>query len=343
VKTKTRNLRNVLIIQMGPLGEFMQALAAAKTIREYHYDGRITLLTRPEYAALGRLCPYFDVVWENDFATNLWSKLGLVRQIHKAKLGRIYDLQTSSKSNSYFKLFGPLRPEWVGTAKGCSHPHKNKKRLKMHIVDRQAEQLAMAGVGLGRGRVGGTALPPNLDWVKEVQKSAARTELTWFGVRRPYALLAPGSAPQSIGKRWPAEYYGDLAMLLRRSGIMPVILGTDSEKELVYSIHAACPSALSLINRTDLIQLIILARQARLAVGNDTGPMHIIAAANCPSVVLFSSESEPEICAPRGKDVTILQRKRLTDLGISEVCEVLQTKDLIDMNKYPMSPPHMAN
>jgi ADP-heptose:LPS heptosyltransferase len=132
-------------------------------------------------------------------------------------------------------------------------------------------------------------------------------------------------------------------MNLRRSGIMPVIIGTDSEKEVAYSIQAACPGALSLINRTDFLQLIILARQASLAVGNDTGPMHVIAGANCPSLVLFSSESKPEICAPRGKDVTILQKKRLADLGVGEVCEVLQAKDLIDLNRRPMSPPHVAN
>ncbi len=339
----TPDYSNVLVIRSGPLGKFVQALAAAKTIREYHYDGRITLLTTADCAALGRSCPYFDTVWENGAANTSLSKLKMLDRISKEKFGRIYDLQTSHETNGLLKPLWPMRPEWVSTAEGPSRPYKNKKRSKMHTIDRQAERLAMAGVGLGRGRVGGMAPPPDLDWIEDIQKRAPRTEPTRLGVRRPFALLVPGGSPQSPNKCWPAEYFGNLAMFLKRSGIMPVIVGTECEREISYSIQETCPGALSLINRTDHIQLAVLARQADLAVGNDTDLMHLIAAARCPSVVLLSSASEPEISAPRGKNVSILQKKNLADAGVGEVCDVLQAKDLIASNKHPASPPHLAN
>ncbi|HYZ21408.1 MAG TPA: glycosyltransferase family 9 protein, partial [Rhodopila sp.] len=58
-------------------------------------------------------------------------------------------------------------------------------------------------------------------------------------------------------------------------------------------------------------------------VGNDTGPMHLIAAAGCPTLTLFSSASDPALCAPTGRWTRALQRPRLTDLPVEAVLESL--------------------
>lgn len=332
---KETKIEKILVIKLSALGDFAQAFAAFKLIRDYHFDAEITLLTTPPYVELAQQSPYFDEIWDGGHAQGYAETLQLTSKIRKAKFFRIYDLQTSKRTNLYFRLLGPLRPEWSGIARGCSHPHKNKDRAKMHTVDRQAEQLAMAGVGLGRGRVGGAAPPPELSWAEEVQKGAARTELTWFGVRKPYALLVPGNAPDSREKRWPAENFGNLAMRLRRSGILPVIMGTESEQEEAYIIQRVCPGALSLIRRTDHLQIITLARQAAFAVGIDTGPMHLIASANCPSAVLFSAESSPELCAPRGADVTIIQKDVLEELSVGELWETLLSTGKLEPTLTP--------
>ena len=55
------------------------------------------------------------------------------------------------------------------------------------------------------------------------------------------------------------------------------------------------------------------------AIGNDTGPMHIVAAAGCRSLVLFSNESDPRLCAPGGPNVTVVRRATLADLPVDEV------------------------
>ena len=60
-----------------------------------------------------------------------------------------------------------------------------------------------------------------------------------------------------------------------------------------------------------------------LAVGNDTGPMHLIAAAGCPSLVLYSRESDPAKVAPRGSSVATLRRDTLAELSIAEVTGAL--------------------
>ncbi|MDA0220648.1 MAG: ADP-heptose--LPS heptosyltransferase, partial [Proteobacteria bacterium] len=76
---------------------------------------------------------------------------------------------------------------------------------------------------------------------------------------------------------------------------------------------------IDLAGRTSFAQIAALGRGARLAVGNDTGPMHLIATAGCPSVVLFSGASDPALTAPRGPRVQVVRRHELADLAVDEV------------------------
>jgi hypothetical protein len=50
--------------------------------------------------------------------------------------------------------------------------------------------------------------------------------------------------------------------------------------------------------------------------------MHLIAAAGCPAVVLFSAASDPALCGQRGR-VAILRRDDLADLALEPVLAAL--------------------
>jgi len=55
-------------------------------------------------------------------------------------------------------------------------------------------------------------------------------------------------------------------------------------------------------------------------VGNDTGPMHIAAAAGSPCVVLFSSESDPDRVCPRGRGgVMAIMAESLAAMTVAQV------------------------
>ena len=85
----------------------------------------------------------------------------------------------------------------------------------------------------------------------------------------------------------------------------------------------AAAGALDLTGRTSLGEVAALARRATLAVGNDTGPMHLIAAAGCRSIVLFSRASDPALCAPRGRQVEVLRYPDLADLAVEDVEKII--------------------
>jgi ADP-heptose:LPS heptosyltransferase len=79
-----------------------------------------------------------------------------------------------------------------------------------------------------------------------------------------------------------------------------------------------------LTGRTDFARIAVLGAKAALAVGNDTGPLHLAAAAGAPTVVLFSGASDPALSAPRGK-VAVLRADRLADLAVATVAQRSQS------------------
>jgi ADP-heptose:LPS heptosyltransferase len=298
--------QNILVVKLGAFGNIILSLAAFAAIRLHHPDASITVLTAPPYADWLRTFPYFDAVLV-DPRPAWWDLAGLARLrriLAGGHFSRVYDLQTSSRSSRYFHLFPPKRrPAWSGIAFGCSLPDRNPQRNHIHDTQRQEEQLRQAGL---------TVFPPaDLSW--------SRGDVSRFRLPRTFALLVPGSSPNRLAKRWPADRFAAVAAGLAERSITPVVLGTEQERGLASMI----PGAVDLTGQTSFGELAELARAAQVAVGNDTGPMHLIAAAGCPSVTLFSDDSDPLLCAPRGPWTRVLHRPNLADLAVEDVLSAL--------------------
>ena len=311
---------HILVIKLGALGDFVQALGPTKAIRDHHPGAHITLLTTPPFAPLAWASGQFDAVWIDGRERSMADQLRMIRRLRSGEFERVYDLQTSDRSSTLYFLMGPHRPEWSGIAPGCSHPHKNATRVEMHTVERQREQLG--GIGIADVPLSDLsfALTP------------ARTDLSHLGFNLrgdPFALIVPGGSAHRPAKRWPAKQYGALARELASRGIRPLVIGTGAERDAAEVILGACVEAVSLIDKTDFLQIAALAGRAQLAIGNDTGPMHLIAAAGCPSLVLFSDESDPRRCAPRGRMVHTFEAKDLQVVDAATITAELDEAGLL--------------
>jgi len=298
----------ILVIKLAALGDFVQALGPMAAIRRHHSNAQITLLTTTVFSNLAEASGLFDAVWTDSPPKTLdlagWWRLR--QRLRATGFERVYDLQTSDRSSFYYRLFLPgPRPVWSGIASGCSHPHTNPRRDFMHTIERQAEQLAIAGIG-------------------DVPKTDLRkidADIDGFELPQPFVLIVAGGARHRPDKRWPSSNFAELARHFSTIGLCPVLIGRADEAVLINDIARAAPKAFNLAGLTKLVQLPTLARKAAFAVGNDTGPMHVFAAADCASLVLYSEASNPALCGQRGRSVSILQRKSLSDLSVAEVLD----------------------
>jgi ADP-heptose:LPS heptosyltransferase len=197
-------------------------------------------------------------------------------------------------------------------------PHKNRLRNQMHTLERQADQLMYAGIWPDAPTAEGTAPGPDLTWV--LAAAPGERPPTPGVKQRPYAMFVPGGSAHRPEKRWPVAKYGELARILYARGLDIVVIGGPQESGLAQAIQREVPRARDLTGRTDFARIAVLGAKAALAVGNDTGPLHLAAAAGAPTVVLFSSASDPALSAPRGK-VAVLRATKLSDLPVAQVAQ----------------------
>lgn len=300
-------MNRILVIKHGALGDVVLATGPFHAIREHHKNDHITLLTTSPFEEMLRASGYFNEIWidRRPKLYNFFEFFKLIEKIRSGGFTRIYDLQTSERTFWYFYLMRSPKPEWVGTAKGASHRHNTPERTKLHTIERQRQQLAIAGM---------RDMPlPDISWLK--------SGIGHLHLPEQFALIVPGGSAHRQGKRWPAHHYGTICSWLVGQGITPLLIGTRSETAVISTIESICPEARSLLGKTNFFELAELARHARFAIGNDTGPMHLVAATGCRCLVLFSQYSNPELCAPRGTGVTVLQRTSLASLPAKEVVE----------------------
>jgi len=305
----------VLVIKLSAVGDFVLAFPTFERIRQAHRDAKITLLTTPPFEGLARSSPFFDKVETDGRPRGPGGWLNLIARIRGAKYGRIYDLQNSGRTKLYFQALRPFPPTWSGTAAGCALPHRNRDRMKMHALERAAQQLEQAGIWPDAPTRPLSASPPDISWI--LHKTPAARSIAAPNPR-PVVLLIPGSSAHRPEKRWPIDHYARLAERLQGEGFDIIIIGALQESELAHAIQRRAPRARDLTGRTDFAQIATLGAKAALAVGNDTGPVHLIAAAGAPTIALFSSASNPALNAPRGH-VTVFQAPDLKDVPVETV------------------------
>ena len=307
----------VLVIKLGALGDFVQALRAMAEIRRAHPKAKITLLTTPAYAELAEASGCFDAIDTGGRPKGLGGQLSLAMRLRRGRYQRVYDLQTSSRSAGYIWAFAPAFPEWSGISPGASHRHRNPRRDLMQNLDRLWDQLSEAGVVDPRPE--GSAPGPDLAFAVAASDRERPPIEERLGMTAPYALLAPGASPGRPRKRWPAQGFADLARALETLGVMPVVVGGPQEAELGQVIAKAAPSTVVAAGRTKLVDLAALGARAALLVGNDTGPTYLAALAGAPSLILFSAESDPTLCAPLSPRITVMRSDDLADLDSTQV------------------------
>ncbi|MEL6258174.1 MAG: glycosyltransferase family 9 protein [Pseudomonadota bacterium] len=323
----------VLIIKLSALGDFMLAQGAIEAVRAHHPRARITLLTTPPFEAFAKACPFIDIVETDGRPDSVKETAGLIGRIRKAKYDIIYDLQTSGRTANYFKalnLPGRKTPLWSGHAEGCAFPHNNPDRAAMHSIDRLAEQLTQAGVGPPGKRLGDDWPLPRFDWIDDALGRPPRLSPAYFGLNPPYALIIPGASEHREGKRWSAEHFAEIATRFIEEGVTPAVMGGKAEGAIAQAIVKSAPGTVNLVTRTDFFQISTLARQALIAIGNDTGPMHLATLSGAPGVALFATdESDPGQAAPRGRHVVVVHAPRLSEVSPDDVWQMVNAMGVL--------------
>jgi lipopolysaccharide heptosyltransferase I len=164
--------------------------------------------------------------------------------------------------------------------------------------------------------------------------------------QRNLIALVPGARWHS--KRWPAERFAEVAdVLAGEFGATCAVVGGEGDRALAERIgEAARSEILDLSGRTTLRQLAEVLRRCRVAIANDTGPMHISAAVGTPTVAIFGP-TDPTRLAPYGSGHAVLKasvpcapcrRRECLPLRCLEAITVRQVVSVTEHILRPHSP-----
>jgi len=130
----------------------------------------------------------------------------------------------------------------------------------------------------------------------------------------PILALAP--AANWLGKTWPLERFSRVAMrLLDPEGPMKggrlMVLGGPADAKLAKGLRDVVMrhQFINLTEDTDLLTAYACLKRARLFIGNDSGTMHLAAAAGIPTLGLFGPSDE-QLYGPWGAETRVARGPR---------------------------------
>lgn len=208
----------------------------------------------------------------------------LARGLHKENYGQAIVLPRSMKAALLPMFAGiPRRSGYRGEMRfGVIN---DMRPFDKRVLNQTVKRFLALGLSPGE------SLPeipePSLSVSTENQERLVRDFKLDTG--KPVVAMMPG-AEFGPAKCWPIEYFSELAALLRDQGKDVWVLGSAKEKPLGEAI-ASASGAQDLCGRTELVDVIDLLALARHAVSNDSGLMHVAAAAGTHVIGLYGSTS----------------------------------------------------
>ncbi len=218
----------------------------------------------------------------------------LFREIRKERYDLAIDLQGLLRSGLITIASGaPVRIGFAEAREGSRffYTDRVKGGRDLHAVDRYLKIAAAMGCETDKVAFPLPFFNSKGSWVRSFMNDLSE-----------YVVLVPGARWKT--KVWPAENFGRVASMIP---VRSVVVGSSADKGFADEIVSSSGGkAVSVVGKTTFPELIEIMRGCRLAVSNDSGPMHIAAAVGVPVIAIFGPTS-PQRTGPYGKSHLIVQ------------------------------------
>ena len=285
-KQEGANAKNVLVLQTSFLGDSLLTLPLLRRLKESLPGARVSVLTLPKNGDVFRNNPWVDEVILDD-KRGVHAGLSGTWKISAELKRRGFDLAVIPHRSFRSALVAWLAgiPRRVGFAASAGNFLLTDAVPFAWLTHDLERNLALARPLGGESK----ASHGEARYVVPLPPSPALAERLAAAGILPGARLAgvhPGAAWAT--KRWLPERFAELCRRLKADGLTPVLIGGPGDAALGAEIARASGAA-DLVGKTDLEELKSLMGRLSLFVTNDSGPMHLAAAAGVPVVAIFGA------------------------------------------------------
>lgn len=294
------------------VGDAVMAIPALEMVRRVHADDEICVLARPVVAELLSGQPFLDRILQYDFRGRYRGWIGrekLIAELRKEKFDIAVLLQNAFEA-AWLAWRADI-PERIGYARDARGPLLTKAiRVPQEgEIPGQESHYYLELLRRAGWIESSPAIPPIRLLVSEAARTAAESTLRSAGARENAwrCAIAPG-ASYGAAKCWPPERFALLAdRLISDCGADVIFFGTPVEKDIEARIRSNMKlRAISLVGETSMRDLAALFASCSVFIGNDSGAMHVAAAAGLPVIGIFGS-TDPEGTAPVTEQFTLIR------------------------------------
>ena len=292
----------ILIIRLRSLGDLVLETPAIAALHSWRPDLRINVLVEPRFA---------PVLEGNPAITDLIFSRGLgetALDLLRRKFPVVFNQHGGPRSAMLTGASGsPLRVGWAAYQYSFLYnvvvPDAQEfyGAPAVHTVEHRISQFYFTG--LPRGPIPRAQVFAQPDAIASV---AGKLAGQGIATGTSYAVLQPGARLPEM--RWPATKFAEIARWLReKHGLASVVNLGGRDDEIAAEIRSEMGNCAIVLNsQLDIRELIALVAASRIFVGNDSGPAHLAAALQRPSVVIFGV-TDPVQWRPWQADHRIVQ------------------------------------
>ncbi|MDD2556829.1 MAG: lipopolysaccharide heptosyltransferase I [Desulfuromonas sp.] len=287
----------ILIVKLSALGDVIHALPVLRYIKQVDSEARIDWLVEDNFSAILEGHPLIHRIVRVD--TRAWRKLSFIAMLRefrafmqglrRQRYDYVFDLQGNSKSGMFTLACSAGKKYGFSLAQAREWPNVLATRHRVQLGPEE-QHVAKRALAVVRAALPGGGEVPLSGPLQVDPKLANLTDvrLKKFGLSHGRIIvLHYGTTWQT--KLWSLSFWQQLAAKLSQCPDVGLILtwGNDTELKAVKEIQRSTQGRAFIWPRVSLPELVTLLARADLVVGCDTGPVHIAAAVETPTLSMY--------------------------------------------------------
>ena len=287
--------RRVVVFRCGQLGDTIVALPALWSVRSFFRDAHITFLADhhpgSKYVAARSVLPDVGMIDEwmtYDARSRPLDLIKLLFQLRKRAFTDLVYLVPSRRSQTqrqrdmlFFRAAG-IKNVWGDRA----FPLLADQQYPSKVEPAESRQL------LRRLEANGIPVVNRCDLgVSDAERREVSVWLQSVNLEEGSKLIAVAPGTKAPSKQWPVERFGEVLKHFHSTdGLIPVVVGGPEDVSLGQWLCEFVGCGAIAAGKLSVRETGALMERCALFLGNDTGGMHLAAAAQKPCVVPFSAQ-----------------------------------------------------
>ncbi|MEW5822646.1 MAG: glycosyltransferase family 9 protein [Cyanobacteriota bacterium] len=285
MNSKYNNIKQVLIIRHGAIGDIVHSTATYRLIKKALINVDIDYLTDPINECLLINDPDINKVIKLDkkVYNNYKALFKLGKSLNKNNYDLVVNLQPSVKTNFLTFIINPknsLIYKKIRFSKRKNETHtvnvfmNTLKPISLDIIMPDELKLYLS--------------EKSIDWAINLLNKSFKTNLV---------AIIPGVSKQRENKLWPKEYWISLLKYLTITlNKRVIIIGGDLEVNIASEFEKINPDKIkSFCGQFSLSETASLMSQCNIVIGSDTGPTHIASTLGVNVIGLYGPTSHQKV------------------------------------------------